>query len=38
MLHAFFTKNNMKHIKNQLVTAEVEPPFTVKTIDWMQQT
>jgi len=32
MLHAF-TKNTLKY---HLVTAE--PPFTVKTIDWMHQT
>ena len=31
-----FTKNNTKHIKIHLVTAE--PPFTVKTIDRMHQT
>jgi len=35
MLHAFFTKTH-KTLKYHLVTAE--PPFTVKTIDWMHQT
>jgi len=35
MLHAFYQKHT-KHIKYHLVTAE--PPFTVKTIDWMHQT
>jgi len=33
----FFTKRNMKHsLKYHLVRAE--PPFTVKTIDWVHQT
>ena len=35
MLHAFYQKHT-KYIKYHLVTAE--PPFTVKTIDWMHQT
>ena len=32
----FFTKNTRNTAKYHLVTTE--PPFTVKTIDWMQQT
>jgi len=32
----FFTKNTRNTLKYYLVTAE--PPFTVKTIDWMHQT
>jgi len=36
MLHAFYQKNTWKTLKYHLVTAE--PPFTVKTIDWMHQT
>jgi len=31
-----FTKNTRNTLKYHLVTAE--PPFTVKTIDWMHQT
>jgi len=31
-----FSKNSRKALKYHLVTAE--PSFTVKTIDWMQQT
>jgi len=36
MLHAFCQKNTRNTLKYHLVTAE--PPFTVKTIDWMHQT
>ena len=32
----FFTKNTKHSLKYHLVTAE--PPFTVKTIDWVHQT
>jgi len=32
----FFTKNTRNTLKYHLVT--VEPPFTVKTIDWVHQT
>jgi len=32
----FFTKNTQNTLKYHLVTAE--PPFTVKTIEWMHQT
>jgi len=35
MLQAFYQKHT-KHIKYHLVTAE--PPFAVRTIDWMHQT
>ena len=35
MVHAFY-KNTPNTLKYHLVTAE--PPFTVKTIDWMHQT
>jgi len=31
----FFTKKNETHLKYHLVRAE--PPFTVKTIDWVHQ-
>jgi len=31
----FFTKNTRNTLKYHLVT--VEPPFTVKTIDWVHQ-
>jgi len=37
MLHAFLTKKNTKHSqKYHLVRPE--PPFTVKTIDWVHHT
>jgi len=37
MLHALlFTKNTRNAFKYDLVTAE--PPFTVKTIDWVYHT
>jgi len=35
MLHAFFTKNTWNALEYHLVTEE--PPFTVKTINWMHQ-
>jgi len=35
MMHAFY-QNTLNTLKSHLVTAE--PPFTVKTIDWMHQT
>jgi len=36
MLHAFSPKNTKHSSKYHLVSAE--PPFTVKTIDWVHQT
>jgi len=36
MLHAFLPKTTRNTLKYHLVTAE--PPFNVKTIDWMHQT
>jgi len=36
ILHAFLPKTTRNTLKYHLVTAE--PPFTVKTIDWMHQT
>jgi len=36
MLHVFLPKTTRNTLKYHLVTAE--PPFTLKTIDWMHQT
>ena len=36
ILYAFLPKTTRNTLKYHLVTAE--PPFTVKTIDWMHQT
>ena len=36
MLHAFLPKTTLNTLKYHLVTSE--PPFTVKTINWMHQT